>query len=406
VDPSQTDAYGPGLEGAIVGEITHFTIVAKNKKGDPVGQSGDRFDILIKGPYDTEVKTETLDNKDGTYTVNYKPIDVGSHTIIIAHENKSVARSPYIVPVEQNPNAPDALQCTAFGPGLEQAIALEPANFTIQARNKRGEKIKVGNHPFDAEVIGPDDAPVEAKVIDKRDGTYSASYLPPVPGRYRVDVILRAETALYYEHVAQSPYIVESEAGVDASLSLVYGRGVEDGVLNTQPTEFYIKARDREGKDLVKSAEPFVVQILDPNGKQLDSPITDNNDGTYTVQYEPTLAGRHRVDVRLKGKPVGNTPLTVVVKEGASYEHTLIEGFTFTIRTKDKKGKDKKEGGESGNFNVSIVKGHEDIKTVKFADVGDGTYVVSYSLPGPGEYLINVRLNGEHIKGSPFKKSF
>jgi hypothetical protein len=36
-------------------ENTSFTILAKNKKGDPVGAGGDRFDIKITGPYDSGI---------------------------------------------------------------------------------------------------------------------------------------------------------------------------------------------------------------------------------------------------------------------------------------------------------------------------------------------------------------
>lgn len=53
IDAIKTDAYGPGLEGGHSRKPTHFTILAKNKKGDPVGIGGDRFDVKITGPYDS-----------------------------------------------------------------------------------------------------------------------------------------------------------------------------------------------------------------------------------------------------------------------------------------------------------------------------------------------------------------
>jgi len=371
-----------------------------------VGTGGDRLDIKITGPYDSEIKSEVLDNKDGTYTVNYKPIDKGNHTIVINHEGKAVAKSPYRVHAEPNPEDPDLSNSTAFGPGLQEAAVGEPANFTIQARNKAGKNIPHGGHPFDVEVLGPDDTPVDVKIIDNKDGTYSVSYHPTDEGKHRVEVVLRnSENPLFYDHLANSPFVVNAEVGADPSQSQVFGPGVEDGVpSNTKPTTFTIQARDRNGNNLNKGSDPFEVKVTDPNGKLVDSPIVDNGDGTYSVAYEPTLAGRHKVDVRLKGKPVGNTPVSVNVKEGASYEHTGIESFSFVIKTKTKANKEKKEGGEV--FDVTVTKqGGEDIKTVKINDVGDGTYVVSYSLPGPGEYHVKTLLNGHHIKGSPYKKT-
>lgn len=403
VDAVKTDAYGPGLEGGVTKDTTHFTIVAKNKKGDPVGSGGDRFDVKIVGPFDSEVKTETIDNKDGSYTVSYRPTDKGNHTITIQHEGKNVANSPYHVSIDSNPKDADASGSNAYGPGLQEAIVGEPANFTIQARNKKGDKITTGGSPFDVEVTGPDDNIVDVKIIDNKDGTYAVSYHPVEQGKHRVEVMLRGENPLFYEHLANSPFIVEADVGVDPSQSLVFGPGVEDGLLNTRPAEFKIQARDRNGKNIPSGGDPFEVKVTDQNGKQIDAPIVDNGDGTYNVSYEPTGAGRHKVDVRLKGKPVGNTPVTVNVKEGASYEHTGIESFSFVIRTKTKANKEKKEGGEV--FDVNVKKGNEDIKTVKISDIGDGTYHVSYTLPSSGDYNVNVLLNNHHIKGSPYKQS-
>jgi len=404
IDAVKTDAYGPGLEGGHAKNATHFTILAKNKKGDPVGVGGDRFDIKITGPYDSDIKTEVVDNKDGTYTVNYRPLDKGNHTIVVNYEGKPVAKSPYHVNIDVSPNDADASGSNAFGPGLQEAIVGEPANFTIQARNKKGDKIPHGGHPFDVEVLGPNDEPVEVKIIDNKDGTYAVSYNPTEQGRHKVEVLLRGENPLYYDHVGQSPFIVDAEVGTDPTQSLVFGPGVEDGVLNTKPAQFTIKARDRNGVDTGKGGDPFEVKVTDQNGKPVDSPIVDNGDGTYTVTYEPTGVGRHRVDVRLKGKPVGNTPVSVNVKEGASYEHTGIESFSFLIRTKTKANKEKKEGGEV--FDVTVTKGSEDVKTAKITDVGDGTYNVFYTLPAPGDYNVGVKLNGHHIKGSPYKHHF
>jgi len=403
IDAIQTNAYGPGLEGGVTKDTTHFTIVAKNKKGDPVGVGGDRFDVKIEGPYDTDIRSETVDNKDGSYTVSYRPLDKGKHTIIVQYEGKNVAKSPYHVNIDSNPNEADAGGSNAFGPGLQEAIVGDAANFTIQARNKKGDKINHGGHNFDVEVTGPDDNLVDVKIIDNKDGTYAVSYNAAEPGRHKVEVVLRGETPLFYDHIQNSPFIVDADVGVDPSQSLVFGPGVEDGVLNTKPATFTIKARDRNGKDVGTGGDPFEVKVTDQNGKLLDSPIIDNGDGTYNVSYEPTGVGRHKVDVRLKGKPVGNTPVSVNVKEGASWEHTGIESFSFVIRTKTKANKEKKEGGEV--FDVSIKKGHEDIKTAKINDIGDGTYAVTYTLPSSGDYDIHVQLNNHHIKGSPWKQS-
>lgn len=407
VDAGKSQAYGPGLQGGATKEPTHFTILANNKKGDPVGTGGDRFDVKINDPYGAEVKSEIVDNRDGSYSVNYKPSDVGNHTITVQHEGKNVADSPYHVKIETSSSGPDPSQCQAYGPGLQEAVGGEAAQFTIQARNNRGEDLARGGDPFDVEVLGPDETPVEVRVVDNKDGTYGVTYHPDEPGKYKVDVFLRGTNPLFYDHIANSPLVVNAQVGIDPSKSLVFGPGVEDGVLNTQPAVFFIQPKDRDGKNVDRrtEGETFDIKVTDQNGNQLDSPIVDNGDGTFKVSYEPTGVGRHKVDVRLKGKPVGNTPVSVNVKDGAWHENTHVDSFSFVIRTKTKQNKDKKEGGETFEVKITHEGNKEDVKNVKINDIGDGTYVVSYNLPGEGDYKVHVLLNGRHIKGSPWKQS-
>lgn len=164
VDVSKTEAYGPGLEGGVTKEPTHFTIVTKNKNGDPIPTGGEKFDIKIAGPYDSEVRPEVVDNKNGTYTVNYKPLDKGDHTITILHENQHVANSPYHIKVDSNPDAADAVHSEAYGPGVEDITSNDPTTFTIQSYNSKGEKVHHGGDPFGVEVLGPDYTPINTKV--------------------------------------------------------------------------------------------------------------------------------------------------------------------------------------------------------------------------------------------------
>jgi hypothetical protein len=63
VDAAKSQIYGPGLEGGATKEPTHFTVVANNKKGDPVGAGGDRFDVKITDPYGSGNPLPPLPNR-------------------------------------------------------------------------------------------------------------------------------------------------------------------------------------------------------------------------------------------------------------------------------------------------------------------------------------------------------
>jgi len=104
----------------------------------------------------------------------------------------------------------------------------------------------------------------------------------------------------------------------------------------------------------------------------------------------------------LKGKPIKGAPYKVGVKAGASAAYSVVENYTFTIQAKTTAGENRNEGGE--DFKVSIA-GKNGPVVAELRDLNDGRYAVSYRLPeATGEYTISVTVNGENIKGSPWKQ--
>ena len=47
--------------------------------------------------------------------------------------------------------------------------------------------------------------------MDNKDGTYGVTYNPDEPGNYKVDVVLRGANPLYYDHVGNSPVVVNAD---------------------------------------------------------------------------------------------------------------------------------------------------------------------------------------------------
>ena len=93
---------------------------------------------------------------------------------------------------------------------------------------------------------------------------------------------------LYYDHIKDSPFTVNIEPGTDASKSVAFGPGLEDGVRDTLPTFFTIQAKDRLGRDVKKGGDPFEVKVKGPHG-EVPVKLTDNGDGTYKVQKNQKL---------------------------------------------------------------------------------------------------------------------
>ena len=397
-DASQSKAYGPGIEpGNQAGLETHFTLQSLNKLGQQLKDGGDKWDVKIQGPYDTDVSPAIVDNKDGTYTVKYKPLDNGNHVVTINVNGQPIPQSPINVVIERSLEDADALQCVAYGPGLESGTTAEPAIFTVETRNSQGNKINKGGLPIDAEVYDSEGSEVAVKVQDNQDGSFTVTYQPLDAGVHEVHVLLRHKTLpLYYEHIQKSPFKVGIEAGADANKTIAFGPGLEDNVTDQLATHFTIQTKDRNGNNIPKGGDTFDIKVTGPNG-EVPATIKDNEDGTYRVEYAPTEHGKHRIDVQLKGKPIAKSPYHVNVKEGADPEHSIIEGYSFVIQAKSKSGSNRKDGGDK--FAVTIDGPSGPVQGVDVKDIGNGTYVVSYKLPSAGNYTIHVTLNGVALKG-------
>merc|ERR1711991_1180342 len=85
-------------------------------------------------------------------------------------------------------------------------------------------------------------------------------------------------------HVADSPYNIDVQPKVDVAKTLCHGPGLEDGILDTQPTHFMIETRDQDGNPLNEKGanQPFVVDIQGPDGK-VPAKIKDNKDGIILI---------------------------------------------------------------------------------------------------------------------------
>jgi len=413
--PAKCLAYGPGLEpGNEAGIETSFTIEARNAHGRKVPVGGHQFPVKIAGP-NGEVPSTTVDNGDGTYTVSYCPTDEGNHVVHVTHKDQPIQKSPFNVYI--NPARADAVQTLCYGPGLEGGEAHTPAVFTIEAKNKFGDRIYTGGHPFHVNVKDPYDTNLIVDLHDNKDGTYTVTYNPSEPGDHVVEVTLnRAQ-------VAKSPYHVPIGENSDLPspmLSYAAGPGLEPGGKNTEPAEFTIYAILPDGRPKGRGgdADLFDVTIEDANGDLIPAKIEDNGDGTYNVSYQPKDAGNYHIDI-VERNPTNplyydhlkNSPVDVVIDPGTDASMCTATGpgleegnldtvdSVFTIQARDRQGKPIKQGGD--NFVVDI-QGPTGEVPVKVVDNGDGTYSVSYLPNGAGPHDIAVTLGDVPIKGSTF----
>lgn len=87
-DASKVKAYGPGLQAGLTKKPAQFTVETKN-----AGKGG--LGILIEGP--SEPKMTCKDNKDGTASVEYLPVEPGDYAVHVTFADEAIpGNAPHI----------------------------------------------------------------------------------------------------------------------------------------------------------------------------------------------------------------------------------------------------------------------------------------------------------------------
>ncbi|XP_041637158.1 filamin-C-like isoform X6 [Cheilinus undulatus] len=374
-DPSKVRAYGPGLQGGVVGKPAPFAI---DTKGAGTGGLG----LTVEGP--CEAKIECQDNGDGSCSVSYLPTEPGEYAINILFAEQHIPGSPFKAVVQ---SVFDPSKVTASGPGLERGKVNEDGSFTVDCS-------KAGDAELTIEIISDSGAKAEVHVQNNSDGTYSITYIPQTHGMYTI-------TIKYGGHpVPKFPARLLVDPAIDVSGIKVYGPGVEPrGVLREVTTHFIVDARAhyKSGGSHIKA------DISNPSGANTDAYITDKGDGTYRVEYTPYEDGLHLIEVLFDEVSVPKSPFRVSVTEGCdpsrvrAYGPGLEEGLVnkpnrFTVETR---------GAGTGGLGLAIEGPSEAKMSCK--DNKDGSCSVEYIPFTPGEYDVNITFGGLPIPGSPFR---
>uniref|UniRef100_A0A8C5N1M7 Filamin-C-like n=1 Tax=Gouania willdenowi TaxID=441366 RepID=A0A8C5N1M7_GOUWI len=374
-DPSKVRAFGPGLQGGVVGKPAPFTI---DTKGAGAGGLG----LTVEGP--CEAKIECQDNGDGTCSVTYLPTEAGEYAINILFAEQHIPGSPFKAAIRP---AFDPSKVTASGPGLEKAKAGETATFTVDCT-------RAGDAELTIEIVSDTGVKAEVHIQKTAEGTFSVTYIPSFHGTHTI-------TIKYGGHmIPQFPKVLQVEPSVDITGVHVYGPGVEPrGVLREVTTHFIVDARslNKVGGNHVK------VHIRSPSGGNTESYITDKGDGTYRVEYTAFEDGVHLIEVLYDDVPVPKSPFRVSVVEGCdptrvrAYGPGLEGGITnksncFTVETR---------GAGTGGLGLTI-EGASEAK-ISCKDNKDGSCSVEYVPFTPGDYDVNINYGGHPIPGSPFR---
>lgn len=377
-----------------------FTVKMNDAAGTPVGKGGEKVNVaVISKNKDVTPKcnVKVTDNNDGTYDVQFVPADVGRHNIkVIVDKKGEVKGSPFGIDVLSDISPS---QCAVIK--LEpQAKADTPQEFTIQAKNDKGEPINRGGENFLVSIRAPDDKVTRAPVTDNMDGTYTVNYNLTKPGAHVFNVTLDDEP------IAGSPSTVSVIAAASPQHSMAKGTGLLPGNVKVDfPAEFTIQAKDRSGADIKTGGDDFQVVIVQDDQNNLDGvTLEDNNDGTYAVKYTPTKPGALSIRVTLNGSGIHGSPYTVFPETVPYAPNCKVVASPdkgknlakFEVKLYDKFGKYVPKG--KAKVTATMTGEDGSVFFVPVYDIGNGQYTVK-NVAGlaPGKYKVRINMDGHII---------
>ncbi|KAK5600034.1 hypothetical protein CRENBAI_011014 [Crenichthys baileyi] len=336
----------------------------------------------VTSPSGTSQPAELVSMGNDTYCVRFVPTEMGVHSVSVKYRGVHVPGSPFqftVGPLGEG----GAGKVRAGGPGLEGALAGEPAEFSIWTREAGAGGLSVA-------VEGPSRA--EISFDDRKDGSCGISYVAQEPGDYEISVKFNEQ------HIPDSPYLVPVVAPVNDARRLTVAGLQESGLKVNHPASFAVRLNGAQGK--------LEAKVHSPSGALEECVVTELEKDKYAIRFIPRENGVHTIDVKFNGSHIPGSPFQVRVGEpGQTGEPGLVSAYGS--------GLERGTTGTQSEFIINntkagpgalavTIEGPSKVK-MDCQEIPEG-YKVHYTPMAPGSYLISIKYGGpNHITGSPFK---
>ncbi|WAR27609.1 FLuncharacterized [Mya arenaria] len=429
---------GPGLTKGVVAEPAEFNIDARGFPG--------QIAIDIQGPH-YPINGNVTRHPDGTHTVTYVPEEVGIHRIHVKLDGKDVQSSPY------HPKIIDPLKVRVSGGWGPLMDGHERIPLTVN---------KEKHIPFDASGAGPgeltgnvhgpsDKVPV---TIDARgDGKHTLIFTPKEEGKHYIDVFWSGYAlprspyhgyATYGREEPDYPTVMVSAVNYPPTRIRVQRHGSD--ISHTNKPRHYLQPKrtgsvysasthsaksephyrnrnnNRKEPDVVITrlprSSPTYLHVDDPSPRELhvytSSPQGSSPSLSPTYIYSQpqkspasvASSKAYLLDIKWNGKPLKCCPFKIDVKKPVYPEKVGVTPLTGDLkagvigREIDLKIDPREAGHGELTIDCKDPEGHD--VPVHLTDNYDGTYRLRVRPQKLGKHILNIRLNKQHVFGSPY----
>lgn len=278
--------------------------------------------VAVQGPGGGENLTiEEVEPGLKKFSYYVDPDEAGEYNIDVQFADQPVPNSPFQSLVKWNT---DPSRVKAVGSGLEGGVANSWAEFEL-------DMTTAGEGSLNLQIEGPCESQVQ--VDDHENGTATVKFLPNEPGEYSINILFADQA------IPGSPFTPNFDPVTDASKCRIYGKGLErDGIKVGDKGEFVIDTSEAGAGSVDvaidgpawRGQSPFSpspgpsptvkspVSSLRRRSSSFSSikpNIKNNNDGTYSVVYNPRRVGAYLVHVYFTDKEIYKSPVEVNVTD-------------------------------------------------------------------------------------------
>ncbi|HWP36325.1 MAG TPA: invasin domain 3-containing protein, partial [Gemmatimonadales bacterium] len=254
------------------------------------------------------------DNRNGTYTATLTA-DTTSGTATLSGTVNTLPITEAATVTFTPGAASGATTTIAATPSAITADGAATATVTVTVRDAHGNLRTAGGDTVALiTTLG-----TLSTVSDNRNGTYTAtltadttSGTATLSGTVNTLPITEAATVTFTPGAASASQTTAT---------------VPDGTAG-QLTTITVQARDEFGNDLTLGGDIVVVMITGTNPDTLSA--TDNDDGTYTANYTPSLPGIDAITITLNGREISGNPYTSTVAPADDAMTTTDHTLTLT----------------------------------------------------------------------------
>lgn len=354
------------------------------------------------------------DNGDGSFLCTYDaPLSAGTYTISCLIDQQSIKNFPVQFDVRERA---DREKSFIDGPGITSRCADGHGIFYIHPLSHEGNPVI--DVMYDIKMDGPQGL-IPLNITIEEDGIIKVDYQAPLPpGVYNITYFLDEEP-----QAKPIQFTIKKEA--DASKCYAEGPGLnpagpDPSIGGDDPTAFTVHIVD-DGNTNVKDAT-CAVKMVGPERKEVKVDVVDNADGTFTCTYKRELMadgglppGNYLIITTVNGAPLKNGHIKLIVLKRIDQNNSYADGAglsthkigsgmdTFNLFLKDCNGRPAylnsdelnvtltRPDGKLAKFNLEIDKGND----------SERTHIIEYFPTLPGDYIINVEVNGKSVKGLP-----